>query len=81
MSAREVPHVGSGGISRGSGRQSREIGQSCGSRQVAFYANMDIMLRGEIDGVDAASQILVSVDIPIIFLTAYANEDTLQPQR
>jgi two-component system cell cycle sensor histidine kinase/response regulator CckA len=39
---------------------------------------MDIMLRGEMDGVTAASRIHASFDIPIIFLTAYADEDTLR---
>ncbi len=39
---------------------------------------MDIMLHGETDGIAAAEQIQASLDIPIIFLTAYANEDTLQ---
>ncbi|MEW6667384.1 MAG: ATP-binding protein [Thermodesulfobacteriota bacterium] len=39
---------------------------------------MDIMLPGEIDGVKAAEQIQASLDIPIIYLTAYADEDTLQ---
>ncbi len=39
---------------------------------------MDIMLGGEIDGVMAAEQIQARSDIPIIYLTAYADEDTLQ---
>ncbi|MBI4764266.1 MAG: PAS domain-containing protein [Deltaproteobacteria bacterium] len=39
---------------------------------------MDIMLSGEIDGVTAAGQIQARFDIPIIYLTAYADEDTLQ---
>ncbi len=39
---------------------------------------MDIMLRGEIDGVEAARQILDQFDIPVIYLTAYADEKTLQ---
>ncbi len=39
---------------------------------------MDIMLRGEIDGVTAAEQIHARFDIPVIYLTAYADEDTLQ---
>jgi PAS domain S-box-containing protein len=39
---------------------------------------MDIMLCGEMDGVTAAEQISASFDIPIIYLTAYADEDTLQ---
>ncbi|MGA1875124.1 MAG: response regulator [bacterium] len=39
---------------------------------------MDIMLSGEIDGVTAAEKIKAQFDIPIIYLTAYADEDTLQ---
>ncbi len=42
---------------------------------------MDIMLQGEIDGVTAAEQIRASADIPVIYLTAYADEDTLQRAR
>jgi len=38
---------------------------------------MDIMLRGELDGIDAAIQMKERVDLPIIFLTAYADEHTL----
>jgi len=39
---------------------------------------MDIMLRGSMDGIEAAEQIRSGFDIPIIFLTAYADESTLQ---
>lgn len=39
---------------------------------------MDIMLSGEIDGVTAAEQIRARLDIPIVYLTAYADEATLQ---
>lgn len=39
---------------------------------------MDIMLKGHITGVEAASVILSKVTIPIIYLTAYSDEDTLQ---
>jgi two-component system cell cycle sensor histidine kinase/response regulator CckA len=38
---------------------------------------MDIVLKGEIDGIDAASQIRSKYKIPIIYLTAYEDEDTL----
>jgi CheY-like chemotaxis protein len=37
---------------------------------------MDIRLAGEIDGVEAAAQIHRSADLPIIFLTAYSDDDT-----
>ncbi|MGA1875294.1 MAG: PAS domain S-box protein [bacterium] len=39
---------------------------------------MDIMLAGEIDGVTAAEKIHTRFGIPIIYLTAYADESTLQ---
>ncbi len=39
---------------------------------------MDIMLGGEIDGVTAAEQIRGGFDIPVVYLTAFADEDTLQ---
>lgn len=38
---------------------------------------MDIMLKGEISGIDAAEQIRQRYQIPVIFLTAYADESTL----
>ncbi|WP_320006700.1 HD domain-containing phosphohydrolase [Maridesulfovibrio sp.] len=38
---------------------------------------MDIMLEGEMDGIDTASVINKTQDIPIIYLTAYADNDTL----
>ena len=39
---------------------------------------MDVVLKGEMDGITAASQICSQRDIPIVFLTAYADENTLQ---
>lgn len=39
---------------------------------------MDIMLAGEIDGIKAAEEIHKQLDIPVIFLTAYADNRTLQ---
>ncbi len=39
---------------------------------------MDIMLHGEIDGVATAEQIKSRFGIPVVYLTAYADEDTLQ---
>ncbi|OHB47288.1 MAG: two-component system response regulator [Planctomycetes bacterium GWF2_40_8] len=38
---------------------------------------MDIVLKGEMDGIEAASQIHTCLDIPIIYLTAYADEKIL----
>lgn len=39
---------------------------------------MDIKLKGDVDGVEAARQIHESLDIPIIFLTGYADNDLLE---
>lgn len=39
---------------------------------------MDIMLSGEIDGIEAAGAIKEQLNVPIVFLTAYADEATLE---
>ena len=39
---------------------------------------MDIMLKGKMDGIEAASQIRSCYNIPIIYLTAYADEKILE---
>jgi PAS domain S-box-containing protein len=39
---------------------------------------MDIRLEGDIDGVKAAEQIHARFNIPVIYLTAYADESTLE---
>ena len=38
---------------------------------------MDIMLKGEMNGIEAAGKIREETNIPVIFLTAYADESTL----
>ena len=38
---------------------------------------MDIVLQGEMSGVEAAGQIRSQFDIPVIYLTAYADKETL----
>jgi DNA-binding LytR/AlgR family response regulator len=38
---------------------------------------MDIMLKGELSGIDAATEIGQKLHIPVIYLTAYADESTL----
>jgi len=40
-------------------------------------ALMDIMLKGEMTGIEAAEEIKKHIDIPVIFLTAYADDKTL----
>jgi signal transduction histidine kinase len=39
---------------------------------------MDIMLQGEMDGIEAAQQIRTGLSIPVVYLTANADENTLQ---
>ncbi|MCZ7356542.1 MAG: response regulator [Candidatus Methanoperedens sp.] len=39
---------------------------------------MDIMLNGDMDGTQAAEQIRTLFDIPIIYITAYTDENTLE---
>ena len=39
---------------------------------------MDIRLKGEMDGVEAAGQVRDRFDIPVVYVTAYADDATLQ---
>lgn len=39
---------------------------------------MDIILKGEMDGIEAAEQIRDRFNIPVVYLTAYADDKTLQ---
>lgn len=39
---------------------------------------MDIVLEGEIDGIEAAEHIHTQFDIPVVYLTAYADETTVK---
>ncbi len=39
---------------------------------------MDVMLDGFMDGIEAAKQIHIEHDIPIIFITAYSDDETLE---
>src|SRR5439155_26468366 len=42
---------------------------------------MDIRLEGKMDGIEAADRIGEQFDIPVVFLTAYADEATVQRVR
>jgi two-component system, response regulator PdtaR len=42
---------------------------------------MDIVLKGNMDGIEAASEIRNRLDIPIIYLTAYSDEEILKRAR
>ncbi len=39
---------------------------------------MDIHIQGDMDGVETAARIRHQMDIPIVFLTAYSDENTLE---
>jgi PAS domain S-box-containing protein len=39
---------------------------------------MDIRIKGEMDGIDAAREIRQRFDIPVIYLTAHADDETLE---
>jgi len=39
---------------------------------------MDIVLKGKMDGVEAAARLQAQRDVPIVYLTAYADDTTLQ---
>ena len=39
---------------------------------------MDIMLKGDMDGVEAAEEIRKRFDIPVIYLTAYSDDKVLE---
>jgi signal transduction histidine kinase len=42
---------------------------------------MDVRLNGPIDGIQAANEIRREIDVPVIYLTAYADNDTLDRAR
>lgn len=42
---------------------------------------MDIVLKGDIDGIEAAAKIRNLLDIPVIYLTAYSDEEVLERAR
>src|SRR5215468_5489546 len=39
---------------------------------------MDVVIKGSLDGIETARRIRASLDIPVIFLTAYGDERTLE---
>lgn len=47
----------------------------------ADLALTDIRLEGRMDGIDAAQDIRLACDIPVVFLTAYADDETLKRAR
>ena len=39
---------------------------------------MDIRLSGEMDGIDAAKEIQRLFKLPVVYISSYSNEDTLE---
>ncbi|MEO5358117.1 MAG: PAS domain S-box protein [Nitrospirae bacterium YQR-1] len=48
------------------------------NRSGADLVLMDIMLQGELDGIETADIIKLRFDIPVVYLTAYADEEMLE---
>jgi PAS domain S-box-containing protein len=42
---------------------------------------MDIRLKGEMDGTEAAARITAQLDVPVVYLTAYSDRETLDRAR
>lgn len=57
-----------------SGEEAIQLAESVSPRLVL----MDIHLRGEMDGITTAMEIRRRFKIPVVFLTAYADDDTLE---
>ena len=56
---------------------SAEEGIEIATRERPDLVLMDIRLRGEKDGVQAAEEIRQQVDVPIVYLTAYSDQLTV----
>ena len=57
---------------------SGEEGIAIATRERPDLVLMDIRLKGEIDGVQAAKEIRRHVDVPIVYLTAYSDRPTVE---
>ncbi|HEY6724452.1 MAG TPA: response regulator, partial [Polyangiaceae bacterium] len=42
---------------------------------------MDIRIKGKLDGIETAAQLKAQLDVPVVYLTAYADEETLARAR
>jgi CheY-like chemotaxis protein len=51
---------------------------SAAAEQQPDLVLMDISLRGDIDGIDAAGDIAGRLGIPCVFLTSYSDRDTIE---
>jgi DNA-binding response OmpR family regulator len=55
-----------------------DLGVAIATRERPDLVLMDIRLRGEKDGVEAASEIRRQVDVPIVYLTAHSDRLTVE---
>jgi CheY-like chemotaxis protein len=56
---------------------SADEGIAIATRELPDLVLMDIRLKGEKDGVQAAKEIRQQVDIPIVYVTAYSDQQTV----
>jgi CheY-like chemotaxis protein len=49
---------------------------ACVAQETPDLIFMDIRLAGELDGVEAARQIMAMAEVPIIFMTGYPDQET-----
>lgn len=57
---------------------SAEEGVAIATRELPDLVLMDIRLKGDKDGVQAAEEIRQQVDVPIVYLTAYSDQSTVE---
>ncbi len=62
----------------GSVRSGEEAVEKACGRPRPDLVLMDIMLKGDMDGIEAAEKIRKNCGLPIVYLTAYADEKTLR---
>lgn len=73
----EVSLVGNGFAITGIARTSKEALAEI-EREKPDLVFMDIRLPGDMDGIETATKIREMYDLPVIFLTAFADEETLR---
>ncbi|WP_175709955.1 PAS domain S-box protein [Burkholderia ambifaria] len=64
--------------STGSGEEALALVETLPAGSKPDLVLMDVRLEGELDGIDTARCIREARDIPVVFLTAYADEETIR---
>ncbi|MBE0631886.1 MAG: response regulator, partial [Burkholderia vietnamiensis] len=64
--------------STGSGEDALALVETLAADSKPDLVLMDVRLEGELDGIDTARRIREARDIPVVFLTAYADEETIR---